>query len=125
MGKLSGLRSLPSARVEAAEMIFGVGLILVVWSILWADIHFVLAVFRAGEWWDVIPLIGMGILSYWTGWVLTKVWQIPEQWERVRNALSNLVTLLKIVQEQPRGNKVIDRLTLPPGEFDRQLRARP
>lgn len=106
-------------------MIFGVGLILVVWSILWADIHFVLAVFRAGEWWDVIPLIGMGILSYWTGWVLTKVWQIPEQRERVRNALSNLVTLLKIVQEQPRGNEVIDRLTLPPGEFDRQLRARP
>jgi hypothetical protein len=106
-------------------MIFGVGLILVLGSILWADIHFVLAVFRAGQWWDVIPLIGMGVLSYWTGWVLAKVWQMPEPMERMRNALSNLATLLRFAPEQPRGNEVIDRLTLPPDAFDRQLRARP
>jgi hypothetical protein len=43
--------------------------------------------------------------------------------ERMRNALSNLAALLKFAQEQPRGNEVIDRLTLPPDAFDRQLRA--
>ena len=102
-------------------MIFNVSLLLVVLSVAWADIHFLLAVFRAGHWWDVIPLIGMEIVTYCLGWFFAKAWEVRDL-GRIHNLFINLGTLLRLAKGHPRGQEFLSRLTLPPEEFKRELR---
>lgn len=94
---------------------------LAVLAIVWADVHFVLAIFRARQWWDIIPLIGMGIITYSLWWFASKVWPVREQLQSISNVFANLATLLRVMQRHPRGKEFIERMTLPPDEFERQL----
>jgi hypothetical protein len=96
-----------------------VGLILAVVAILWADIHFLLAVFRVRLLRDIIPLIGMGITTFAMVWCFIKMWQYRHGWSPLNNLLANLRTLLR--RRDARSDALVDRLTLPPAEFERKL----
>lgn len=99
------------------------GFFLVTVSILWTNLHFLLAIFRAGQWWDVIPLIGMGLVTYGFWWCVVKVWRARDQMGHISNAFFNLSTLSSMAKDSPRGREIMERLMLPPEEFKRQLRA--
>jgi hypothetical protein len=81
--------------------------LLVVITVVWADVHFLLAVFRAGRWWDVIPLIGMGIISYGMIWFARRVWHIRDQLDLFSNLLHNIATVMSAAETHPRGYQFI------------------
>jgi ABC-type microcin C transport system permease subunit YejB len=104
-------------------MMFNAAIILAVVSVPWTVVHFLLAVFRAGRWWDIIPLVGMLILAYALMWVVRKIWTLREHLAAFQNAIDNIATVFKIARYHPQGQKFIDRMTQPPTVFEREFRA--
>jgi hypothetical protein len=68
---------------------------------------------------DIIPLIGMGIATFAMVWCFIKMWQYRHGWSPLNNLLANLRTLLR--RRDARTDALVDRLTLPPAEFERKL----
>lgn len=102
---------------------FNVATILVLISVVWADIHFLLAVFRAGHWWDIIPLVGMLILTYTIVWIIRKLVGVREHLDDFRNAMANIATVFEIAVGHPQGERFLQRMTQRPETFEREFRA--
>jgi hypothetical protein len=102
---------------------FNIATILALIAVPWADIHFLLAVFRAHQWWDVIPLAGMLILTCALGWIIHKLWTLRDQLPAFRNALANIATVFQIAEGHPQGERFYQRITQSPEVFEREFRA--
>jgi hypothetical protein len=66
-----------------------------------------------------LPLIGMGIATFAMVWCFIKMWQYRHGWSPLNNLLANFRTLLR--RRDARSDALVDRLTLPPAEFERKL----
>ncbi len=56
-------------------------------------------------------------------WVIIRTWETGDQLEKVPNLFANLSTIFRLAKTHARGAEFVNRLTLPPKEFERQLRA--
>jgi len=106
--------------MKQSQLIFNIALILVPLSVAWSVVHFALATIDQ-SWWDIIPLIGMIIIAYGLVWFFRVVHKHRDVLPQIFNLFHNIATMLRFAEATGRVD-FYERMTLPPDEFERQLR---